>query len=355
MEIKERPEKHELLLFPVNEFDLGLSHDGPMKITVMSGGVGGARFLQGLLAAKNLDDEVTVIGNTCDDLWIFGLRVCPDLDTVMYTLGGGIDPVRGWGRTDETWNAKDELAAYGADNTWFGLGDRDIATHLVRTQMLNAGKGLAEITQHLCERWKPGVWLLPMTEQEVETHIEIVEDGVRKVIHFQEYWIRLQASLPVEAVELRGIENASAGPGVVAALRDADIVILPPSNPIVSVGTILSIDEIRAALRNTTAPVIGVSPIIGGGAVRGMADQLLTGLGIEVSAAGVARHYGARSQGGVLDGWLVDESDAAELATIEDAGITARAVPLYMTDAEATAKLAQDTLDLAMSLSKAGR
>lgn len=326
-----------------------------MRITILSGGVGGSKFIQGLLSSTQPGDEVTVIGNTCDDLWIFGLRVCPDLDTVMYTLGGGIDPVRGWGRTDETWNAKDELAAYGADNTWFGLGDRDIATHLVRTQMLHAGKGLAEITQHLCERWKPGVQLLPMTEQEVETHIEVVEDGVRKVIHFQEYWIRLQASLPVEAVELRGIENASAGPGVVAALKDADIVILPPSNPIVSVGTILSIDEIRAALRNTTAPVIGVSPIIGGGAVRGMADQLLTGLGIEVSAAGVARHYGARSQGGVLDGWLVDESDAAELATIEDAGITARAVPLYMTDADSTAQMAQDTLDLAMSLSKAGR
>jgi LPPG:FO 2-phospho-L-lactate transferase len=320
-----------------------------MRITVLSGGVGGARFLSGLLDAVGPEDEVTVIGNTADDIWLFGLRVCPDLDTVMYTLGGGIDPERMWGRTDETWNAKDELGAYG-EETWFGLGDRDLATHILRTQLLHEGAGLAAITERLCERWQPGVRLLPMTEDEVETHIGIDgEDGL-DVIHFQEYWIRLGAKVPVREVTFRGAEGATAGPGVAEAILGADRVILPPSNPIVSIGAILSVAQIATAIRATTAPVVGVSPIIGGAAVRGMADQLLTGLGIEISAAGVARHHGARTSGGVLDGWLVDNADVAELGSIESAGITARAVPLYMTDDEATAQLARATLDLADSL-----
>lgn len=332
----------------------GVGQDEGMQITVLSGGVGGSRFIKGLLAVKDPADEITVIGNTADDIWLFGLRVCPDLDTMLYTLGGGIDAERGWGRTEETWNAKAELSLYGADNTWFGLGDRDLATHLIRTQMLHAGAGLAEITDRLCERWQPGVRLLPMTEQEVETHIVVRENNVRKVIHFQEYWIRLRASLPVRGIELWGIEKATAGPGVVEAIGDADIVILPPSNPIVSVGTILAIKDIRDALVSGPAPVVGVSPIIGGGAVRGMADQLLNGLGIEVSASGVAQHYGSRNRAGVLDGWLVDDADSSELPTIRDAGIDGQAVPLYMTDDQTTATLARDTLDLAESLMKSG-
>jgi LPPG:FO 2-phospho-L-lactate transferase len=325
-----------------------------MRITVLSGGVGGANFLKGLLDVVGPADEVTVVGNTADDIWLFGLRVCPDLDTVMYTLGGGIDPERKWGRTDETWNAKEELTAYGAANTWFGLGDRDLATHLIRTQLLHEGVGLAAITERLCERWKPGVRLLPMTEDEVETHIGVDgEDGL-DVIHFQEYWIRLGAKVPVREVTFRGAEKAVAGPGVIDAILGADRVILPPSNPIVSVGAILSVPEVADAVRTTAAPVVGVSPIIGGAAVRGMADQLLTGLGIEISAAGVARHHGARSSGGVLDAWLVDTADAAELGPVEGAGIRARAVPLYMTDAATTAQLARDTLDLADSLTTKG-
>ncbi|GAA3515634.1 2-phospho-L-lactate transferase [Aeromicrobium panaciterrae] len=315
-----------------------------MRITVLSGGVGGARFLQGLLAAKAPDDEITVVGNTADDIWLFGMRVCPDLDTVMYTLGNGIDPERRWGRTDETWNAKDELGAYG-EETWFGLGDRDLATHLIRTKLLHEGVGLAEITARLCERWQPGVRLLPMTEDEVETHIGI--DDADEMIHFQEYWIRLGAKVPVRSLEFRGAATATAGPGVVEAIRDADVVILPPSNPIVSVGAILSVEEIADAVRTTAAPVVGVSPIIGTAAVRGMADQLLEGLGIEISAGAVARHLGARGARGVLDAWLVDTSDAAAVASIEAAGIRAKAVPLYMNDDETTAQLARDTLAFA--------
>jgi LPPG:FO 2-phospho-L-lactate transferase len=317
-----------------------------MRITVLSGGVGGARFISGLLAAKAPDDEITVIGNTADDIWLFGMRVCPDLDTVMYTLGNGIDPERRWGRTDETWNAKEELGAYG-EETWFGLGDRDLATHLIRTKLLHEGVGLAEITERLCKRWQPGVRLLPMTEQEVETHIGVDgADGI-DTIHFQEYWIRLGAKVPVRELEFRGAKAAKAGPGVLDAIHGADLVILPPSNPIVSIGAILSVEEIAEAVRTTTAPVVGVSPIIGTAAVRGMADQLLEGLGIEISAGAVARHLGARSAGGVLDAWLVDTSDADAVASIEEAGIRSKAVPLYMNDDATTAQLARDTLAFA--------
>ena len=322
----------------------------PRAITVLSGGVGGARFLQGLLALVGDAAEVTVVANTGDDLWVHGLKVCPDLDTVMYTLGDGIDTERGWGRKQETWNAKAELAAYGVEPTWFGLGDRDLATHLVRTQMLEAGYPLSAVTTALCERWKPGVRLLPMTDERVETHIAVDDPDSpsgTKVVHFQEYWIRLQASVPARAVIPVGIEASKPAPGVVDAILDADLVILPPSNPVVSVGTILGVPGVRDALSSTKAKVVGLSPIVGGTHVRGMAQQLLESIGVPVSADGVALHYGARSAGGVLDGWLVDTVDAAAVAAVEAAGIACRAVPLMMTDLDATAAMAQAAFDLA--------
>ena len=242
----------------------------------------------------------------------------------MYTLGDGIDTERGWGRTDETWHAKDELAAYGVEPTWFGLGDRDLATHLVRTQMLEAGYPLSAVTEALCRRWQPGVTLLPMTDDRVETHI-VVDDADepsgQRAIHFQEYWVRLHAEVPARAVVPVGLEQSTPGPGVVEAITGADVVLVPPSNPVVSVGTILGVPGIRDALRATAAPVVGLSPVVAGHHVRGMAAQLLTAIGVEVSAAGVAEHYGARSGGGVLDGWLVDTSDAADVERVRAAGI----------------------------------
>ena len=321
-----------------------------MKITVLSGGVGGSRFIEGLLRTKGPADEVTVIANTADDIWLFGLRICPDLVTVMYTLGDGIDRERGWGRTDESWNAKDELGAYGIEQAWFGLGDRDIATHLVRTMRLREDRTLSEVTAELCDRWNPGVRLLPMSDDEVETHIGITRDGRQELIHFQEYWIRLHAELPAEQVVLQGIEHAMPAPDVVEAITGADVVILPPSNPIVSIGPIAAITGIREALASTAAPVVGVSPIIGAGAVRGMADQLLTGLGIEISASGVAAHHGSRRDGGLLDGWLIDTTDHDQKATIAGLGIATLAVPLWMTDETTTDRLAVDTLDLALTI-----
>jgi len=326
-------------------------------ITVLSGGMGGARFLQGLLhgirsgtlPGVEPDAEVTVVANTADDLWVHGLKVCPDLDTVMYTLGDGIDLERGWGRREETWSAKEELAAYGVEPTWFGLGDRDIATHLVRTQMLDAGYPLSQVTEALCQRWQPGVRLLPMTDDRVETHVAIPDadsPSGRRVVHFQEYWVRLRAEVPAETVVVVGLEDSSPGPGVIDALTDADLVILPPSNPVVSVGTILGVPRVREALVATKAPVVGLSPIVGGTHVRGMAEQMLTAIGVEVSAAGVGLHYGARSAGGVLDGWLVDTTDAALVERLTGAGLACRAVPLMMTDHDATAAMAAAAVGL---------
>ena len=226
------------------------------KISVLSGGMGGATFVRGLLhgirsgalPGVTADAAVTVVANTADDLWVHGLKVCPDLDTVMYTLGDGIDPGRGWGRRDETWSTKEELAAYGVEPTWFGLGDRDIATHLVRTQMLDAGYPLSAVTAALCRRWQPGVRLLPMTDDRVETHIAIAdadEPSGRRVVHFQEYWVRLRAQVPAEAVLVVGQDDSTPGPGVLEAIAEADLVVLPPSNPVVSVGTILGVPGIR--------------------------------------------------------------------------------------------------------------
>ena len=328
-----------------------------MRITVLSGGIGGARFLTGLRSAVDPDrDPITVIGNTADDIWLFGLRVCPDLDTVMYTLGGGIDPERGWGRRDETWQAKDELAAYGVEPTWFGLGDRDMATHLVRTQMLTAGYPLSAVTEALCARWDLGLRLLPMTDDRVETHV-VVDDPTaeagRRAVHFQEYWVRLHAPVAHSVVPV-GAEDARPGPGVVEAIAEADVLILPPSNPVVSIGTILAVPGVADAIRQTSAAVVGVSPIIGGAPVRGMADKLLPVIGVDVSARAVAAHYGSRSAGGLLDGWLVDETDAADIAEIERVGLAARAVPLYMTGPDAAQSLARDTLELAASIQAVG-
>src|SRR6478609_650665 len=267
------------------------------NITVLSGGMGGARFLQGLLhaietgrlpgVADPADVTVTVIANT---------------------LGDGIDLDRGWGRRAETWSVKTELAEYGVEPTWFGLGDRDIATHLVRTQMLEAGFPLSQVTEALCRRWQPGVTLIPMTDDRVETHIAIADPDSpsgRRVVHFQEYWVRLRAEVPAETVLVVGLEDSTPAPGVVEAITGADLVLLPPSNPVVSVGTIVGVPGVREALAQTSAPVVGLSPIVGGTHVRGMAEQMLASIGVEVSAAGVGLHYGSRAHGGVLDGWLV--------------------------------------------------
>jgi len=311
-----------------------------MRITALAGGIGGARFLRGVQAAVP-DAELTVVVNTGDDITMYGLRICPDLDTVMYTLGGGIDEERGWGRRDETFHLKAELQAYDAPAAWFGLGDRDMATHLMRAQMTAAGYGLAQVTEALCARWQPGARLLPMTEDRFETHVVVEIDGRRRAIHFQEWWVRYRATLPAEAFVSVGAEAARTGPGVLEAIGEADVILLPPSNPVVSIGTILQLPGVRAALAAKT--VVGVSPVIGGAPVRGMADACLTAIGVATTAEAVGRHYGSRTGGGLLDGWLVDEGDEGSIVP----GVQVRAVPLLMTDLGATAAMARTALDLA--------
>jgi LPPG:FO 2-phospho-L-lactate transferase len=318
-----------------------------MRITALAGGVGGARFLRGLLAAAP-DAQVTVIGNVGDDITLHGLRVCPDLDTVMYTLGGGIHEGQGWGRAEETFAVAAELGEYGVGPDWFTLGDRDIATHLVRTQMLDAGYPLSAVTEALCARWKPGIRLLPATDDRAETHVVIAdEDGKRRAVHFQEYWVRLHAPV-AESIVFVGAEKAQPAPGVLEAIAEADVVLFPPSNPVVSIGAVLAVPGIREALVAADAPVVGLSPIIGAAPVRGMADKVLTAVGVETSAAAVAGYHGAD----LLDGWLVDESDAASVAEVETAGIRCRAVPLLMRDLDATAAMARAALDLAAELKR---
>jgi LPPG:FO 2-phospho-L-lactate transferase len=313
-----------------------------MRITVLAGGVGGARFLRGLKAAAP-EAEITVVGNTGDDIELFGLHVSPDLDTVMYTLGGGISEEQGWGRADETFTVLHELAAYGAGPDWFGLGDRDFATHIARTGMLRDGVPLSAVTAALCERWQPGVTLLPMTDDRVETHVELAD---RRTVHFQEWWVRLHAEVPAARIRFTGAEAARPAPGVIEAIAAADFVVLPPSNPVVSVGVILAVPGIADAVRAKT--VVGVSPIIGGAPVRGMADACLTAIGVETTAAAVAAHYGA----GLLDGWLVDDQDKTAAEDPALAGIAVRALPLYMTDLAATSEIARAALDLAVELGR---
>lgn len=315
-----------------------------MRIVVLTGGIGGARFLMGVRAhARRIGADVTAVVNVGDDVRMHGLQICPDLDSVMYTLGGAADPERGWGRVGESWVVKEELAKYGAEPSWFGLGDKDVATHLVRTTMLNAGYPLSQVTAALCERWQPGIDLLPATDDRLETHVVVDVEGERKAIHFQEWWVRYRGDVPTHRFVFVGAEAAKPAAGVLEAVAGADVVLVAPSNPVVSIAPILAVPQLREAVADGPAPVVGVSPIIGGAPVRGMADRCLATLGVEVSAAGVGGMYAARTAGGLLDGWLVDAVDAG--AEIE--GVRTRAVPLWMKDEEATSAMVASSLELA--------
>jgi LPPG:FO 2-phospho-L-lactate transferase len=237
-----------------------------------------------------------------------------------------------------------EFAAYGAEPNWFTLGDKDLATHVVRTQMLTAGYALSAVTEALCDRWRPGVRLLPMTDDRIETHI-VVADPEPRAIHFQEWWVRLHAAVPAERIVLVGVDSAKPAPGVLDAIAAADIVLLPPSNPVVSIGPILAVAGIREAVAAASAPVVGLSPIVGGTPVRGMADACLRAIGVETSAAAVAGLFTD-----ILDGWLVDLADSDAVARVEATGVRCRSVPLLMRDPSAAAAMAHAALDLAETL-----
>jgi LPPG:FO 2-phospho-L-lactate transferase len=324
-----------------------------MRITALAGGVGGARFLRGLRAHLDRtptlsDATITVIGNTGDDIFLFGLRVCPDLDTVMYTLGGAIDEEQGWGRADETHSVQGELAAYGAQPQWFGLGDRDFGTHIARSQWLGQGLSLSEVTARLCARWglpDHGVRLLPMSDSPVETHVVIDGEGEdpQRAVHFQEWWVRMHASVPARKFVAVGMDRAAAAPGVLDAIREADIIVLPPSNPVVSIGIILSVPGVRDALRGTNAPVVGVSPLISGAPIRGHADVCLSAIGVESTTQAVAGLYAD-----FLDGWLIDDVDGPAIGFAARLEVQAR--PLWMHDLGTAADIAGAAVDLALKL-----
>lgn len=326
-----------------------------MRIVVLAGGVGGARFVRGVreeVRRNRAGSSVDVIVNTGDDWWLAGLRITPDLDSMLYTLSGQNDEVRGWGRVGESERVSAELQAYGVTPEWFTLGDLDLGTHIARSAWLRSGATPSDVVARLQQRWDLGVTLHPATDQEVDTHVRIAGDaGARsREIHFQEWWTRYRAAIPAAGFVQHGIDGAVPSPGALDALLDADVILVAPSNPVVSIGTILSVPGMTEAVTAEPAPIIGVSPIIAGSAVRGMADACLGAIGVPTDAAAVARHYGLRRDGGLLDGWLVAEEDAALVAVLDDEGFAVRSVPLWMRDLDTSAAIAAEALDLAAAL-----
>ncbi|MBW3605166.1 MAG: 2-phospho-L-lactate transferase [Actinobacteria bacterium] len=310
-------------------------------VVALAGGIGAARFLRGLVQVVP-DDALTVIVNTGDDLRLYGLHVSPDLDTITYTLGGGVHPDQGWGRADERHTVATELAErYGVPG-WFTLGDRDLATHLVRTGMLADGATLSQATERIAAAWGLRLRLLPMTDDPVATMIDTT-DG--RTLHFQRWWVGERATPEVTAVRLDGAAAARPAPGVLDAIGDAAVVVLCPSNPVVSIGTILAVPGIREAL--VDRPVVGVSPIVGGRVVRGMADRLLPAVGADVSAAAVAGLYRD-----LLDGWVMDNADRGQVAAVAALGVATRVTDTIMATPEVSAALARTVLDLAAEVGR---
>jgi LPPG:FO 2-phospho-L-lactate transferase len=319
-------------------------------IVVLAGGVGAARFLRGLAGAVAPED-ITVVVNVADDIDVLGLRVCPDLDSITYWLAGLVHPTQQWGRDDERFTVRDELVRLGHE-PWFTLGDRDLALHLHRGEALARGVPLSEATRGITRAHGLALTLLPASDDRVTTRIHTT-DG--RDLHFQEYWVRERAAPEVSRVEYRGADTAAAAPGVVEAIMGADVILVAPSNPVVSIAPITAVADIATALATTSAPVVGVSPIIGGQVVRGMADRLLPAMGAEVSATGVARLYGARAAGGLLDAWIVDERDARACDAVRALGIDTHSAPTLLDELEVATALARTCLDVASELRRPAR
>jgi LPPG:FO 2-phospho-L-lactate transferase len=303
-------------------------------IVVLAGGVGAARFLQGLVQVVP-PDQITVVVNTADDVILHGLHVSPDVDSVLYHLAGLADEARGWGVRDETFHALEMLGRYG-DETWFQLGDRDLATHVVRSTLLDSGLPLSAVTDRLRRGLGIDCRLLPMTDSRVETYVR-TPDGW---LPFQVYFVQRRCEDPVSDVEFRGVSAAQPAPGVLEALAAADGVILAPSNPVVSLGPILAVPGVRTALRDTAAPVVAISPIVGGRTIKGPADRMLAGLAREVSAVGVAQDYRD-----LLDAFVMDTLDASLAGRVEALGMRAVVADTIMRGSAEKAALARTALN----------
>lgn len=273
-----------------------------MKIVALAGGVGGAKLADGLAQVLSGDD-LTIIVNTGDDFEHLGLLICPDLDTVCYTLAGIANKETGWGRADETWHAMESLSVLGGP-VWFRLGDRDLGVHLERTRRLKSGACLSEVTRDFSQAWGIGATIIPMSDQLVRTFVS-TEEGV---MQFQEYFVLHACKPRVRDFRFHGVEEARPAPGVMKALGQADLVVICPSNPWVSIDPILAVPGIRDRLKSK--PAIAVSPIIAGKAIKGPAAKMYTELGIEPSALAVAKHYNSASNGGLLDGFVIDTADS---------------------------------------------
>jgi LPPG:FO 2-phospho-L-lactate transferase len=317
--------------------------DRDVKVVALAGGIGAGKFLRGM-ARLVPGPDLTVILNVADDVVVHGLHVSPDPDSVTYWLGDAFDRERGWGRRDETFRATLELRAFDAPDAWFNLGDLDLATHVVRTDMLRRGATMSEVIDRVAARFGVRARLLPVTDDRVETRIDAVDaaTGERLDLHFQEYWVRRHAADHVKGVRFDGIAAASPAPGVVEAIEESDLVVLPPSNPVVSLGPILAVPGVRGAVGARRPAVVGVSGIVAGAPLAGMADRLMPAVGLEVTAAGAARAYEE-----LLGAWVIDERDRALVPRIEAMGIRVVVTDTVMHDDDASERLARTVLDAA--------
>jgi LPPG:FO 2-phospho-L-lactate transferase len=308
-----------------------------MRVTALAGGIGAGKFLRGLVRAV-APETVTVIANTGDDITMHGLHVSPDLDSVTYWLGDVFDRERGWGRRDETFRVTEELRSFDPEQAWFNLGDLDLATHLFRTNLMAAGETLTSATASVARRFGVVPRILPMSDDPVTTRISVVADGEELDLHFQEYWVRRGGRDEVKAVRYEGAERSRPAPGVLGALTAADAIVLCPSNPVASLGPILAVPGIRDTVGTRRTDVVGVSGIVAGAPLAGMADRLMPAAGAEVTAAGAAKYYR-----GLLGAWVVDDADRALIPRIEATGLRVGATDSIMADdakAEALARFA---------------
>jgi LPPG:FO 2-phospho-L-lactate transferase len=313
-----------------------------VRVVALAGGVGAGRFLRGL-ARVVPGPDLTAIVNVADDVTIHGLRVCPDPDSVVYWLADVADRDRGWGRRDESFRTTEELRRWGAADAWFGLGDLDLATHLFRSRRLAEGAPLSEVTAEIADRFGVRTTVIPATDDRVETMIEVRDPttGEPVDLHFQDYWVRRHGKDAVRAVRYRGAERATPAPGVLAAIEDADAVVICPSNPVVSIGPIFAVPGIREATIARRDVSVGISGIVGGAPVSGMADRLLPAAGIAVDAAAVATSYAD-----VLCAWVLDVVDASRVTDVLAAGLSCVAVDTIMVDDDRAEALARAALDL---------
>jgi len=302
------------------------------QVVALAGGVGGAKLADGLAQAL-APEQLTVVGNVADDFELFGLHISPDLDTLMYTLAGVANPATGWGVAEDSWGALDMLARYGAE-TWFRLGDRDLATHLLRTEALRQGRTLTEITRTLAGALGVRPALLPATDDPLMTLLDTAEDGT---LEFQDYFVRRRWQPVVRRVWLRGVEQARPGELVLAALEAADVIVFCPSNPVLSLEPILALPGVRAAIRARRGTCVAVSPFVGGAAVKGPAAKLMAELGLDFSPRGLADYYG-----GLLDGLVVDAADRGQAA---GAGVDVLVTPTLMQTRDDRRRVAEDVLE----------